>query len=110
MSKVVIKRKNASKSFHKGQKGLDAKIALVEKGTMTTEFPDFKAGDNVKVSVKIKEGDKERVQAYEGLVIAMSGKGASKSPCVGPARVPADAVTGKTPRRSRSLGEIATKG
>ncbi|MBC7386599.1 MAG: 50S ribosomal protein L19 [Cryobacterium sp.] len=79
MSKVVIKRKNATKSFHKGQKNLDAKIALVEKGTMNTEFPDFRAGDNVKVNVKIKEGDKERVQAYEGLVIAMSGKGASRS-------------------------------
>lgn len=79
MSKVVIKRKKATKSFHKGQKNLDAKIALVEKGTMTTEFPDFAAGDTVKVSVKIKEGEKERVQAYEGLVIAIGGKGASRS-------------------------------
>lgn len=79
MSKVVIKRKKATKSFHKGQKNLDAKIALVEKGTMTTEFPDFSAGDTVKVHVKIKEGDKERVQIYEGLVIAIGGKGASRS-------------------------------
>ncbi len=79
MSKVVIKRKNAKKGFLKTQKNLGAKVALVEKETMTTKFPDFGAGDNVKVHVKIKEGDKERVQAYEGLVIALSGKSASRT-------------------------------
>jgi large subunit ribosomal protein L19 len=79
MSKVVIKRKNASKGKKRGQKGLDSKVALVEKSTMTNTFPAFSAGDTVKVHVRIKEGDKERVQAYEGLTIAMSGKGASKS-------------------------------
>lgn len=79
MSKVVIKRKNATKSFNKTQKNLGAKVALVEKSTMTNTFPDFTAGDNVRVQVKIKEGDKERVQAYDGLVIALSGKGASRT-------------------------------
>ncbi len=79
MSKVVIKRKNATKSFNKGQKNLGAKVALVEKSTMTNTFPDFTAGDNVRVQVKIKEGDKERIQAYDGLVIALSGKGASRT-------------------------------
>lgn len=34
-------------------------------------IPHFKAGDNVRVHVKIKEGDKERVQAYEGVVIGI---------------------------------------
>jgi large subunit ribosomal protein L19 len=81
MSKVVIKRKSASRGFYKNQIGVGAKVALVEKSTMahTESFPDFTAGDNVKVHVRIKEGDKERTQAYEGLVIALSGRGASRS-------------------------------
>lgn len=36
-----------------------------------TDLPKVKPGDHVRVSVKIKEGDKERVQAFEGTVIAM---------------------------------------
>ena len=35
-----------------------------------TDLPDFAPGDTVRVQVKIKEGDKERVQAFEGIVIA----------------------------------------
>jgi len=35
-----------------------------------TDIPDFGPGDTVKVQVKIKEGDKERIQAFEGVVIA----------------------------------------
>ena len=38
-------------------------------------IPDFSAGDTVKVNVKVKEGTRERVQAYEGVCIARSGKG-----------------------------------
>ncbi|HWT67280.1 MAG TPA: 50S ribosomal protein L19 [Terracidiphilus sp.] len=37
-----------------------------------TDLPDFVAGDQVRVQVKIKEGDKERLQAFEGLVIAIN--------------------------------------
>lgn len=37
--------------------------------------PDFQPGDTVRVNVKIKEGERERVQAYEGVVIARSGGG-----------------------------------
>ena len=37
--------------------------------------PDFQPGDTVRVNVKIKEGDRERVQAYEGVCIARSGSG-----------------------------------
>jgi len=40
--------------------------------TRRTDLPAFKAGDTVRVHVKIKEGDKERVQIFEGLVIAKS--------------------------------------
>jgi len=35
-----------------------------------TDLPNFKAGDTVRVQVRIKEGDKERLQAFEGIVIA----------------------------------------
>jgi len=41
--------------------------------------PDFTHGDTVKVWVKIREGDKERLQAYEGVVIARSGSGLMES-------------------------------
>jgi large subunit ribosomal protein L19 len=43
-----------------------------------TDIPNFKAGDTVRVHVKIKEGDKERVQMFEGLVISKS-KGSQPS-------------------------------
>lgn len=44
-----------------------------------TSFPPFAIGDTVKVSVRIKEGGKERVQAYIGTVIARKGSGARES-------------------------------
>ena len=37
--------------------------------------PDFQPGDTVRVNVRIKEGERERVQAYEGVCIARNGKG-----------------------------------
>jgi large subunit ribosomal protein L19 len=40
--------------------------------TRRTDLPKFGPGDTVKVQVKIKEGDKERIQAFEGIVIARS--------------------------------------
>ena len=42
-------------------------------------IPDFSAGDTIKVNVKIVEGDKERIQAFEGLCIARSGGGLNES-------------------------------
>lgn len=42
-------------------------------------FPDFSAGDTVRVNVKIKEGTRERVQAYEGVCIARAGEGVDAS-------------------------------
>src|ERR1700740_756371 len=40
--------------------------------TKRTDLPDFAPGDTIRVQVKIKEGDKERLQAFEGVVIARS--------------------------------------
>ena len=42
-------------------------------------LPDFRIGDTVRVQVKIKEADKERVQAYSGTVIARNGSGATET-------------------------------
>jgi large subunit ribosomal protein L19 len=41
--------------------------------TQRTDLPAFRPGDTVRVHVKIKEGDKERVQAFEGVVIKRDG-------------------------------------
>ena len=43
------------------------------------KIPDFAPGDTVRVNVRIKEGDRERIQAYEGVVIARSGGGVQES-------------------------------
>lgn len=43
------------------------------------EMPEFKAGDSVKVHVKIKEGTRERIQIFEGLVIKRQGGGISET-------------------------------
>ena len=43
------------------------------------KIPDFAPGDTVRVNVKIKEGERERVQAYEGVCIARQGQGVDES-------------------------------
>jgi large subunit ribosomal protein L19 len=46
-------------------------IRAIEKEQMRFDLPAFKSGDTVKVSVRIKEGDKQRVQVFTGVVIRM---------------------------------------
>lgn len=53
------------------------KVSLLKK--KTTNYPAFTSGDTVNVHVKVKEGDKERIQVYKGVVIKVQGSGASKS-------------------------------
>jgi large subunit ribosomal protein L19 len=45
-------------------------LSVVEKNELKADLPSFLVGDTVKVHVKIKEGDKERIQIFEGVVIA----------------------------------------
>lgn len=45
-------------------------IAEIEKEYMKADVPQFNVGDTVRVSVKVKEGNRERIQAFEGIVIA----------------------------------------
>ncbi len=48
-------------------------IHQIGKGQMRTDFPEFKVGDTVKVHYKIKEGSKERIQVFQGIVIQKRG-------------------------------------
>jgi large subunit ribosomal protein L19 len=50
-------------------------IAQIEQSYMRDDLPDFSSGDTVKVHVKIKEGDKERIQVFQGTVIGRRGGG-----------------------------------
>ena len=50
-------------------------MELVEKAYLRKDLPDFRVGDTVRVHVKIVEGEKERVQMIEGLVIRKRGDG-----------------------------------
>lgn len=51
------------------------KLKELEKTLMKKEIPSFDVGDTVKVFVRIKEGEKTRLQAFEGIVIAKKGSG-----------------------------------
>ena len=54
-------------------------IELVEKNYLKADVPQFKAGDKVAVHYKVKEGNKERIQIFEGVVIRVSGGSVAKN-------------------------------
>ena len=54
-------------------------VAEFESAQITRELPKFSQGDTVVVNVKVKEGSRERVQAYEGVVIATKNAGLNSS-------------------------------
>ena len=54
-------------------------IEALEKEQIIKEVPDFSAGDTVIVQVKVKEGTRERLQAFEGIVIAKRNRGLNSS-------------------------------
>ena len=69
-------------------------VDKINKRHMRTDVPEFRVGDIVRVDVKVIEGKKERIQAFEGIVIAKKGSGVSdtfsvrkKSGSVGVVRV-----------------------
>lgn len=55
------------------------KLQAIAEDQVRTDHPNFKAGDRVKVHVRVIEGDKERIQIYEGDVIGISGGGISRT-------------------------------
>ena len=50
-------------------------IAAIEKEQQKTDVPAFKVGDSVKVHTRVVEGDKERIQIFQGIVIGRKGTG-----------------------------------
>ena len=54
-------------------------IEAIEQEQMTKDIPDFAPGDTVVVQVKVKEGNRERLQAFEGVVIARRNRGLNSS-------------------------------
>jgi large subunit ribosomal protein L19 len=55
------------------------KLTAVQRDGMRTDLPDFLPGDTVRVQVRVREGDKERLQAFEGVCIGRRGGGISET-------------------------------
>lgn len=51
------------------------KVDLIEQALMRTDIPEFAPGDVINVHVRVKEGNKERIQEYQGIVISIKGPG-----------------------------------
>lgn len=54
-------------------------LKIIAQDSEKKEMPQFNIGDTVRVAVKIKEGEKERIQMFEGTVIARKGSGVSET-------------------------------
>ena len=54
-------------------------IEKITKSQIRTDIPEFRVGDTVRVDVKIIEGERERIQAFEGIVISIQGSGVGKN-------------------------------
>jgi large subunit ribosomal protein L19 len=55
------------------------KLKIVEAAAIRENIPEFRAGDNVRVHVRVSEAQKERIQVFEGIVIGRSGGGATET-------------------------------
>ncbi len=55
------------------------KLATILREGLKTDLPPFRAGDTVRVNVRVREGDKERLQAFEGVVIGRRGAGVQET-------------------------------
>jgi large subunit ribosomal protein L19 len=55
------------------------KLADLERTGLRTDIPAFSPGDTVRVMVRVREGDKERLQAFEGVCVARRGGGISET-------------------------------
>jgi large subunit ribosomal protein L19 len=83
-------------------------LAEVEKSSMKAEPPKFEIGDTVDVHVRILEGDKERVQIFNGVVIARSGAG-TREMFVVRRIVQGEGVERKFPLHSPRIANIVVK-
>lgn len=55
------------------------KLKEIQREGLRQDLPDFRPGDTIRVVVRVKEGDKERLQAFEGVCIARRGSGISET-------------------------------
>ena len=55
------------------------KINLVTAPQMRSDFPKFRSGDTINIHVKVIEGDKERIQQYQGIVMGIKGEGIGRT-------------------------------
>lgn len=55
------------------------KLKLVEQSLINEDIPQFNAGDTVNVHYRVREGEKERIQQYEGMVLSERGSGPNKT-------------------------------
>ena len=58
---------------------MDPRIAEIEQEYRRDDLPAFQAGDSIRVRVRVKEGDKERIQPFEGICIAKGGSGVNQT-------------------------------
>lgn len=58
---------------------MDPRIAEIEQEYRRDDLPAFEAGDSIRVRVRVKEGDKERIQPFEGICIAKGGSGVNET-------------------------------
>ena len=56
-----------------------SRLTEIRREGLRTDLPDFRPGDTLRVMVRVREGDKERLQAFEGTVIARNNKGVSET-------------------------------
>jgi large subunit ribosomal protein L19 len=83
-------------------------LAMVEKANLKTEVPEFKIGDTVDVHTRILEGEKERIQIFNGVVIARSGSG-TREMFVVRRIVQGEGVERKFPLHSPRIAKIEVK-
>lgn len=83
-------------------------LELVEKSSLKTEAPEFQIGDTVDVHTRILEGEKERIQIFNGTVIARSGSG-SREMFVVRRIVQGEGVERKFPLHSPRIAKIEVK-
>jgi large subunit ribosomal protein L19 len=83
-------------------------LSLVEKSSLKADVPDFKIGDTVDVHTRILEGEKERIQIFNGVVIARAGSG-SRETFVVRRIVAGEGVERKFPLHSPKIAKIEVK-
>ncbi len=83
-------------------------LELVEKSSLKTEIPDFRIGDTVDVHTRILEGEKERIQIFNGVVIARAGSG-TRETFVVRRIVGGEGVERKFPLHSPKIAKIEVK-